>query len=81
MRFWLGEIGLTHHSGTRQARNGAASYPGSFARIAGEIFDPFGRLALAFRVGRHRTIAFRQIASGDVLAREILQKPADAPPP
>lgn len=49
--------------------------------IAGEIFDQFGRLALAPRVGRHRAIAFRQIASGDVRAHKVTQKAADMPPP
>ena len=49
-------------------------------RIAGEIFDPLGRFPLALRVGRHCAVAFRQIASGDVRAREMVQKPADPPP-
>lgn len=52
----------------------------SIRLIAGEIFGPFGRLALAFLVSRHRAIEFRQIASGDMRAREIVQKPPDPPP-
>jgi hypothetical protein len=49
--------------------------------IADEIFNPFDRLSLALRVGPHRAVAFRQIASGDVWAREIVQNAADPPPP
>src|SRR4051794_29968576 len=39
---------------------------GFIRRVAGEIFDPRGGLALALLVGRHRTIALRQVASDDI---------------
>src|ERR1044071_1611834 len=71
----------THQTSPRRGVLSGFTRPWFIGYVAGEIFDPFGRLALALLLGRHRTIAFRQIASGHMRAREIVQKAADPPPP
>src|SRR5690349_10366017 len=71
----------THHTSPRRGVLSGFIHPEIIGDVAGEIFGPLGGFALTLLVGRHRAIAFRQIACGDVRTREIVQKPADTSPP
>ncbi len=65
----------THQTSPRRGVLSGFIRPGVIGYIAGKLFDPLCCLALALLVGRHGAIAFHQIASGDVRAREIVQHP------